>query len=70
MSSTETQSETTTWPDLAEGLYGFLTGRGATIEYDFDQLEINVPRHASDDSPKAKWKLNGTIRVRTSEQGR
>lgn len=70
MSSTETQSETTTWPDLAEGLYGFLTGRGATIEYDFDQLEIYVPQHASDESPKSMWKLNGAIRVRTSEQGR
>ncbi len=70
MSVTEMQSEPTTWPEFAEGMYGFLTGRGATIEYGFDQLEINVPRHASDDSPKAKWKLNGTIRVRTSEQGR
>ena len=70
MSTTEVQPETTTWPEFAEGLYGFLTGRGATIEYGFDQLEILVPRHASDESPAAKWKLNGTIRIRTSEQGR
>ena len=70
MSTTEAQQETTTWPEFAEGLYGFLTGRGATIEYAFDQLEILVPRHASDDSPQAKWKLNGTVRIRTSERGR
>jgi hypothetical protein len=69
MSTTEIQPETTTWPEFAEGLYGFLTGRGATIEYDLDQLEILVPRHAADNSPRAKWQLNGTIRIRTSEKG-
>jgi len=70
MSTTELQQETTTWPEFAEGLYGFLTGRGATIEYGFEQLEILVPRHASDDSPQAMWKLNGAVRIRTSERGR
>ena len=69
MSTAELQSETTTWPEFAEGLYGFLTGRGATIEYDLDKFEILVPRHAADDSPRAKWQLNGTIRIRTSEKG-
>ena len=70
MSITEMQPETTTWPELAEGLYGFLTGRGATIEYAFEQLEILVPRTASDDAPQAKWTLNGMVRIRTSERGR
>ncbi len=70
MSTPELQPETTTWPEFAEGLYAFLTGRGATIEYDLDHLEILVPRHAGDDSPRAKWQLNGTIRIRTSESGK
>jgi hypothetical protein len=70
MTTTETQPETTTtWPEFAEGLYGFLTGRGATIEYDLDQLEILVPRNANDNAPQAKWRLNGTVRIRTSERG-
>ena len=69
MSTTEQQLETTTWPEFAEGLYGFLTGRSATIEYELDQLEILVPRNANDKSPQAKWKLNGTVRIRTSEKG-
>ena len=43
MSTMQTQSETSTWPDLAEGLYAFLTGRGATIEYGFDNLEVLPP---------------------------
>jgi hypothetical protein len=67
MSTTTTP---TTWPDLAEGLYGFLTGRGATIEYELDHFEILVPRDASDTAPRAKWQLNGTVRIRTSEQER
>jgi len=70
MSVVETQQETTTWPEFAEGLYGFLTGRGATIEYDLEKLEILVPRHAADNAPRAKWQLNGTIRIRTSETGK
>ena len=69
MSTVETQQETT-WPEFAEGLYGFLTGRGATIEYDLEKLEILVPRNAADNSPRAKWQLNGTIRIRTSETGK
>lgn len=70
MSTEETPQDATTWPELAEGLYGFLTGRGATIEYDLDQLEILVPRNAADNSPGAKWQLNGKIRIRTTEAGK
>ena len=62
-----TQTEVTTWPQLAEGLYGFLTGRGATIEYQFDNMEVSVPRDTNPDAPSALWKLNGTVRVRTYE---
>ena len=60
--------DTTTWPELAEGLYGFLTGRGATIEYHFDNMEIAVPSSASPDATQAHWKLNGALKVRTSEK--
>ena len=64
------QPEPTTWPELAEGLYGFLTGRGATIEYELEKFEIRVPQDGADDSPRASWQLNGTVRIRTSEKGR
>jgi len=61
--------EKTTWPQLAEGLYSFLTGRGATIEYGFDNMEVLVPQDTSKDAPQAHWRLNGTLRIRTSEAG-
>lgn len=63
----ENNKATTTWPELAEGLYGFLTGRGATIEYTFENMEIWVPSSTHVESPAAKWKMNGTMRIRTSE---
>ena len=59
--------EPTNWPQLAEGLYGFLTGRGATVEYSFDKMEIWVPGDTSHDSPQARWQVNGTLRIRTTE---
>lgn len=59
--------QTTNWPELAEGLYGFLTGRGATIEYTFENMEINVPSSTAPDAPSAKWRLNGALRIRTTE---
>jgi hypothetical protein len=62
-------NQTTTWPELAEGLYSFLTGRGATIEYVFDNLQISVPSSTHAESPAALWKLNGGIRIRTTENG-
>lgn len=57
----------TTWPQLAEGLYSFLTGRGATIEYSFDNMEVQIPRDTADDAPRARWHVNGTMRIRTYE---
>ena len=68
--TTTDQTGSATWPELAEGLYGFLTGRGATIEYELDKLDILVPRDGADDAPRARWQLNGTVRIRTSETGR
>lgn len=62
-SITETQS----WPDLAIGLYDKLTGRGAEITYEFDNLEILVPSKAAASPSVAEWKLNGIIKVRTRD---
>ncbi len=67
-SSTDARTETTTWPELAEGLYRFLTGRGATIEYRFDEMTIGVPSAARPDAPQATWRLNGGLIIRTTEK--
>jgi hypothetical protein len=62
-----TNPDTTTWPDLAIGLYDKLTGRGAEITYEFSGLEISVPSSASSDAKHATWRLNGTVKIRTKD---
>jgi hypothetical protein len=58
---------TLTWPDLAANLYDKLTGRGAEITYQFENMEIFVPSHVSENAQQARWKLNGTLRIRTKD---
>lgn len=60
-------SETNTWPELAIGLYDKLTGRGAEITYQFDNMEIWIPASTSPDASKAHWKVNGRVVVSTRD---
>ena len=60
-------AQTKTWPDLAIELYERLTGRGAEITYEFDNMEVWVPSGMGDDADHAHWKLNGTIKIRTRD---
>ena len=56
-----------TWPDLAIGLYDKLTGRGAEITYEFQNLEVSVPSSAAADAAHATWKVSGTVKIRTRD---
>jgi len=56
-----------TWPDLAAGLYDKLTGRNAEITYDFDALTVDVPSGTGTDVTHARWKVSGTVRIRTRD---
>ena len=58
---------TTTWPELAIGLYDQLTGRNAEITYEASNLEISIPSAAGDDAEYAKWMMNGSLSIRTRE---
>lgn len=61
--------ETRTWPELAIGLYERLTGRGAEITYEFEDLEVGVPDRTGPEADHAEWRLNGTVRVRATDRG-
>ena len=61
-------NETETWPELAIGLYERLTGRGAEITYEFDDMQIDVPDRIGEDADHARWRLNGTVRIRARER--
>lgn len=61
-------TDTQTWPDLAIGLYDKLTGRGAEITYEFQNLEVSVPSSASATAQHATWRVSGTMKIRTKDE--
>ena len=63
----ENTTDTQTWPDLAIGLFDKLTGRGAEIIYEFDNMEVSVPSSASPNAHHATWRMNGTVKIRTKD---
>ena len=62
-------ADTQSWPDLAIGLYDKLTGRNAEITYEFDNMEIMVPSSTGSGATHAKWNLNGSVKIRTKDNG-
>jgi len=56
------------WADLAEEMWSYLTGKGAAINYEFIDMTVEVPRDIGADAPRATWKLNGSLRVTTSDK--
>ncbi|MDX1578579.1 MAG: hypothetical protein R3266_08840 [Gemmatimonadota bacterium] len=59
---------TNSWPELAIGLYDRLTGRNAEIRYDFDHMEVDVPGGTGEGAERARWRLNGTLRITTQDR--
>ena len=54
--------------DLAKELWSYLTDRGAAVNYEFVDMTVEVPRETGADSERAVWKLNGSLRITTTEQ--
>jgi len=61
--------QTNSWPDLAVGLYDRLTGRGAEITYEFQDMRIKVPSGTGAKAEHAEWVLSGTMKIRTKDLG-
>ena len=60
--------ETTSWPELAISLYDRLTGRGAEIVYEFEEMEVAVPSATGENAEHAHWHVDGTVRITTNER--
>ena len=54
--------------DIAKELWSYLTDRGAAVNYEFVNMLVEVPKETGADSERAVWKLNGTLRITTTEQ--
>lgn len=61
--------QTNSWPDLAVGLYDRLTGRGAEITYEFQEMRIKIPSGTGAKAEHAEWVLSGTMKIRTKDLG-
>ncbi|MEP6630310.1 MAG: hypothetical protein ABJA89_07545 [Lapillicoccus sp.] len=65
--SSDTASSTS-FSDLGRDMWSYLTGKEATIDYTFVDMTVEVPRSTGPDSARATWKLNGTLRITTSDK--
>ena len=66
--TTSTHADSTT--DISESgkeLRSYLTGKGATIQYGFVDMSVEVPKSTGADLQRATRKLNGTVRIRTTD---
>lgn len=59
---------TTDIREFGHELWDYLTGKQAEIEYTFSDMTIEVPQKTGPDSPRATWKVSGTLRVRTADR--
>ena len=63
-----TSKEVVDWTDLGKEMWSYLTGKGAAIDYTFVDMSVEVPRDTGPDAPRATWKLNGTLRITTTDR--
>ena len=54
-----------TWADFAAQLYDKLTGKGSKINYQFDDLNIDVPDKIGANATHTRWTLNGSLKIST-----
>ncbi|HEY9564156.1 MAG TPA: hypothetical protein VIR30_10340 [Nocardioides sp.] len=65
--STDHRGEVVDWTDLGMRMWSFLTGREAAINYEFQEMVVEIPRDTGSNAPRATWRLNGTLRVTTDD---
>lgn len=55
------------WSELGQKMWSFLTGREAAINYRFIDMSVEVPRDTGAQSPRATWKIDGTLQITTKD---
>lgn len=63
----DTSNRDVDWADLGQAMWDYLTGKGAAINYTFQEMAVEVPRDTGADAPRATWVLNGNLRITTSD---
>ena len=63
-----TKKDVVDWTDLGKEMWSYLTGKGAAIDYTFVDMTVEVPRDTGSQAPRAIWKLDGTLRITTTDR--
>ena len=56
------------WSDVVKDIVDKLTGKDMEVTYDFDDLEIDIPKATGPEGKElgsAKWKINGKFIIST-----
>ncbi|MFB6161151.1 MAG: hypothetical protein ABEJ61_08245 [Haloferacaceae archaeon] len=52
-----------TWLDAVEEMLDATIERDEAFEFTFEEFEVDVPLRMGGDAPRARWGLDGTVRV-------
>ena len=61
------------WSDVVSDILDKLTGKDMEVTYDFDNLEIDMPKATGPEGKEigsAKWKINGKFIISTQLQNK
>jgi hypothetical protein len=61
------------WSDVVSDIVDKLTGKDMEVTYDFDNLEIDMPKATGPEGKEigsAKWKINGKFIISTQLQNK
>ena len=64
MTNEKSTEQITQWANLMNELFDRLTGKGAEIAYNFQNLEIDIPKAVGPQGRElgsAKWTINGRL---------
>ena len=65
------QENESQWSELVSHLVDKLTGKDLAVTYEFNDLQIDIPRATGPDGKEigsAKWKINGKFVISTEVQ--
>ena len=68
MNEVESTKNVANWPELAISLYEKLTGKNASITYDFKDMKVQVPDRVGHEAIQTPWQIDGTLTISTTEK--
>ena len=67
MNELDSTKNVANWPELAISLYEKLTGKNASITYDFKYVNVQVPDRVGQEAVHTPWQINGALTISTSD---